>query len=75
MVDIGVGICNATSGLVSQAMGAKNYKLAGYWFQHALFYFTLSCALMLVLWMQTEAVVAAAGFSQRQAELAGTFAR
>ena len=69
------GICNATSGLVSQATGAKNFRLAGYWFQHALFYYTLSAMVMFVLWMQTEPILAAIGFDRSQCALAGTYAK
>ena len=51
---LGSGMCNALSGLTSQAIGGKNYKLAGYWFQHALFYFTLASGLMFLMWWQVR---------------------
>jgi hypothetical protein len=48
-------MCNALSGLTSQAIGAKNFKLAGFWFQHAMFYFTIVSGLMFLMWWQVRA--------------------
>jgi Na+-driven multidrug efflux pump len=69
------GVCNAVAGLASQAIGAKNHRLAGFWLQHALFWYTICALVMAVLWLETEHVLLLFGFPAPQCHLAATFAR
>ncbi len=59
----------------SQAIGAENYKLAGVWFQQTLLWFSVVCVGIACLWLETEDVLLALGFSRRSCELAGEFSR
>jgi hypothetical protein len=73
----GVGLCIDRDARVSssQAIGAENYKLAGVWFQQTLLWFSVVCVGIACLWLETEDVLLALGFSRRSCELAGEYAR
>lgn len=61
--------------LVSQAMGAKNYKLAGIWLQCSMFWLALTSLPFLAGFLYVGQILHLLGFSQDLCDLAGQYAR
>lgn len=66
---------SALNTLCSQAYGAGNFTLVGYWLQQGLLFSSLSSLVVALLWWFTEDVLRAIDIDPKIAALGGTFAR
>eukprot|EP01119_Soliformovum_irregulare_P015584 TRINITY_DN4402_c0_g1_i2.p1 TRINITY_DN4402_c0_g1~~TRINITY_DN4402_c0_g1_i2.p1 ORF type:complete len:518 (-),score=139.01 TRINITY_DN4402_c0_g1_i2:65-1429(-) len=69
-----MGLVFGMDTLVSQAYGAKNFRLTGIIFQNALVVMTIGAIPISILWMFTKDILLLLGQSQELAEMAGKFA-
>lgn len=72
---LAVGLSMGMDTLVSQAYGAKNYKLVGIIFQNCMLLMTLVCIPVGMMWFWTEEVLILMGQDPALAQLSGVFSK
>lgn len=63
------------NGLVSQAIGSGNEKMAGVWLQQSMFFLSISMLPCLLAFFHVESILLSLDFSEDVAQMAGTYAK